>query len=191
MPVRVLRGSAAAVARRPLRAFGGVILVATLGAVSVNALAWQTRRHPSPLFAGKPAEPRPVAARPAPSRPAVAALPPTPPAPVRAREGAAELPRPLPVPAPRPRDPIGEVLRTVETGSVGPKARVEAPKSVAAAQRALVKLGYVAGKIDGVMGPGTRQAIERFERERKLPVTGELGPRTVKELSARAGLPIE
>jgi peptidoglycan hydrolase-like protein with peptidoglycan-binding domain len=41
------------------------------------------------------------------------------------------------------------------------------------------------------MGPGTRQAIERFERERKLTVTGELGPRTVRELAAAAGQPIE
>jgi peptidoglycan hydrolase-like protein with peptidoglycan-binding domain len=41
------------------------------------------------------------------------------------------------------------------------------------------------------MGPTTRQAIERFERERKIPVTGELGARTVRELAAQSGLPVE
>lgn len=193
MLARVLRPAAVALARRPLQTLGGVVLIATVGAVSVNALAWQTKRHPSPLFAAKPGDSRPA---PAPS--ARSALPAVPPPPVqtsapsvRPRETVVEAPRVPPVPAPRPRDPIGEAIRTSETGSVSPHARSDTPKAVTAAQRALVKLGHAPIKVDGVMGPGTRQAIERFERERKIPVTGELSPRTVKELSARAGLPIE
>jgi peptidoglycan hydrolase-like protein with peptidoglycan-binding domain len=55
----------------------------------------------------------------------------------------------------------------------------------------LSKLGYAALRSDGVIGPGTRQAIEKFERDRRLPVTGELNPRTVRELSAQAGMAIE
>ncbi len=62
---------------------------------------------------------------------------------------------------------------------------------MAAGQRALVKLGFGPLKADGLMGPTTRQAIERFERERKIPVTGELGARTVRELAAQSGLPVE
>jgi peptidoglycan hydrolase-like protein with peptidoglycan-binding domain len=46
-------------------------------------------------------------------------------------------------------------------------------------------------KIDGLAGQETRLAIERFEREQKIPVTGELGPRTLRELSARSGMAIE
>jgi hypothetical protein len=188
---RVLRPAAAAVARRPFQTLGGVVLFATVVAVSVNALAWQTKRHPSPLFAAKPGHARPAPA--SSPRPALAAVPPvqTPAPPVRSREAAVDAPRVAPVPAPRPRDPIGEAIRTSETGSVTPNARFDTARSAAAAQRALVKLGHGAVKVDGVIGPGTRQAIERFERERKIPVTGELNPRTVKELTARSGLPIE
>ena len=49
---------------------------------------------------------------------------------------------------------------------------------MAAAQRALTKLGYGTLKSDGAIGPGTRQAIEKFERDRRLPVTGDLNSRT-------------
>jgi peptidoglycan hydrolase-like protein with peptidoglycan-binding domain len=66
---------------------------------------------------------------------------------------------------------------------------VENPARVLAAQKALIKAGFVL-KADGVMGSGTRQAIEGFERERKLPVTGELNPRTLRELSQRTGIAI-
>ena len=64
-------------------------------------------------------------------------------------------------------------------------------RTIAAGQRALVKLGYGPMKADGVMGPGTRQSIERFERERQLPVTGEFSGRTARELSALSGIPVE
>lgn len=194
----LLRPGAAVLARHPVRALGGAILLATIGVVSVNALAWQTGRHPSPLFAAVPkpvdrraaAQPTPVP----PARPAVAAAPPivAPPVPaVRSRDAVAEATRPSPMPVPRPRDPIGDAIRSGETGSVPSGGRLDAPKTVAAAQRALAKLGYASLKVDGVMGPGTRQAIERFERERKISVTGELNARTVKELGAQAGLALE
>ncbi len=95
-------------------------------------------------------------------------------------------------------DPIAQFLRSgvaqapTTTASTSPSATAPNAadiKRVAAAQRALAKLGQ---KIDadGVMGPGTRAAIQRFERENTLPVTGELGVRTVKALSARASIPI-
>jgi peptidoglycan hydrolase-like protein with peptidoglycan-binding domain len=37
------------------------------------------------------------------------------------------------------------------------------------------------------MGASTRAAIEKFERDRKLPVKGEPSPRTFRELATRAG----
>jgi peptidoglycan hydrolase-like protein with peptidoglycan-binding domain len=62
---------------------------------------------------------------------------------------------------------------------------------VAAGQRALAKLGYGTMKVDGIMGPETRQALDRFERERRLPATGEFSHRTARELSTLSGIPVE
>ena len=69
--------------------------------------------------------------------------------------------------------------------------RTDAPERIAAAQRALNKLGYGPLKADGSIGPGTRQAIERFERDRRLAVTGEVGSRTARELASQSGLPVD
>jgi peptidoglycan hydrolase-like protein with peptidoglycan-binding domain len=55
------------------------------------------------------------------------------------------------------------------------------------AQKALVRLGYVL-RADGVFGVTTRQAIERYERDNKLPVRGELTPKLARELVAKSGL---
>lgn len=50
-------------------------------------------------------------------------------------------------------------------------------------QRALTKLGYGPLKDDGLMGPGTKAAIEKFERDRKLPVKGEAAGPTLRALT--------
>ncbi len=60
-------------------------------------------------------------------------------------------------------------------------------KSVIFAQRALAKLGYALHQ-DGVYGGTTRQAIEKFERSNGLPVKGELSPKILRLLGARAGV---
>jgi peptidoglycan hydrolase-like protein with peptidoglycan-binding domain len=60
---------------------------------------------------------------------------------------------------------------------------------VAAAQRALVKLGFVL-EADGVAGTSTRQAIERYERDRGLPARGVLSPDLVRRLGTESGMPI-
>lgn len=44
--------------------------------------------------------------------------------------------------------------------------------SVADLQRALAQAGYNPGPADGLMGPGTRAAIEAFQRDQGLSVTG-------------------
>ena len=108
----------------------------------------------------------------------------------------AEQPKPV---AKQPDfDPIAQFLRSgvaqAPKTTASTTAATNAPsdaeiKRVAAAQRALSKLGQNIDA-DGLMGPGTRAAIQRFERDNKLPVTGDLGARTVKALSARASIPI-
>lgn len=57
-------------------------------------------------------------------------------------------------------------------------------------QRALADFGYGQIKPSGVMDAETRAAIEKFERERRLPVTGNVSERVVRELAAMTGRPL-
>lgn len=57
-----------------------------------------------------------------------------------------------------------------------------APQDIVAAQKALTELGYGPLKADGALGPGTRQAIEKYQREAGLTVTGELHAETLQVL---------
>jgi peptidoglycan hydrolase-like protein with peptidoglycan-binding domain len=73
-----------------------------------------------------------------------------------------------------------------------PIAELIAPtKQVLAIQRALADFGYGQIKPTGVYDPGTQAAIEKFERDRKLPVTGQISDQLVRELSAVTGRPLE
>jgi peptidoglycan hydrolase-like protein with peptidoglycan-binding domain len=74
-------------------------------------------------------------------------------------------------------DPIAEML--------GPSKRV------LAVQRALAEFGYAQIKPTGVLDTETQAAIERFERERKLPITGSVSDRVTRELAAITGRPLE
>jgi hypothetical protein len=49
-------------------------------------------------------------------------------------------------------------------------------------QKQLSSLGYDPGTIDGVMGPKTRAAIMRFQRDRRLLPSGSVGPATTAYL---------
>jgi peptidoglycan hydrolase-like protein with peptidoglycan-binding domain len=83
---------------------------------------------------------------------------------------------PAPIPPAKP-DPIGDLI---------------APsKQVVAVQRALSEFGYGQIKPTGIVDPETQSAIQKFERERKLPVTGQLSHRVVRELAALTGRPLE
>jgi peptidoglycan hydrolase-like protein with peptidoglycan-binding domain len=53
-------------------------------------------------------------------------------------------------------------------------ARAEGPPNVMQAQRLLKDLGYEVGVVDGKAGARMRAAIKAFQRDRGLPVTGEL-----------------
>jgi hypothetical protein len=87
----------------------------------------------------------------------------------------------------RGEDAIGGLIKGVVAAP--PARAVEPEQSVAAAQRALMKLGFVV-RPDGLFGGTTRQAIERFERDNKLPVRGELTARIKAELSRQSGVEI-
>jgi Putative peptidoglycan binding domain len=96
-----------------------------------------------------------------------------------------------PTKPPVARDAIGEMIRMGGPVPTPPAnvGRADSSDVVLSGQRALAKLGYDI-KADGIMGSGTRQAIERFERERKLPVTGDFTARTARELSAASGIAV-
>jgi peptidoglycan hydrolase-like protein with peptidoglycan-binding domain len=64
-------------------------------------------------------------------------------------------------------------------------------KRIIALQRALAEYGYGQIRPTGIMDADTQAAIARFERERKLPVTGQASDRIVRELAAMTGRPLE
>ena len=79
--------------------------------------------------------------------------------------------------APPRNDPIAQLI--------APSARV------LAIQRALAEFGYGQIKPTGVYDPDTRTAIEKFERDRRLPIDGQISDRFVRELAAMTGRPLE
>jgi hypothetical protein len=177
--------------RRPARTILGAAFSAVLVGIAINALFFQTARHPAPLMAEtarKPVTAAPVPAPPA--RPAQAAPSPAP----ALQTAAAASPKPAAV-AKEPSentaaksagDPIGALIRgSSPSVAAGDMER----ERVHAAQRALIRLGYNV-KADGVIGSSTRQAIEKFERDRNIRVTGELSPRTVRELATQSRIAI-
>jgi peptidoglycan hydrolase-like protein with peptidoglycan-binding domain len=72
-----------------------------------------------------------------------------------------------------------------------PPAPIPTSKRVLAVQRALADFGYGQVRPTGVLGSETKAAIERFERERKLPVTGQISERVTRELAAVTGRPLD
>jgi peptidoglycan hydrolase-like protein with peptidoglycan-binding domain len=64
-------------------------------------------------------------------------------------------------------------------------------RRVIALQRALALYGYGQIKPTGIVDAETRAAIERFERERKLPVTGQPSERVARELAGLTGRPLD
>jgi peptidoglycan hydrolase-like protein with peptidoglycan-binding domain len=78
----------------------------------------------------------------------------------------------------RPRhDPIADLL--------GPSRRL------IAVQRALSDFGYGQIKPTGTSSPETVAAIEKFERSRRMPVTGQVSDRLMRELAVVTGRPLE
>jgi peptidoglycan hydrolase-like protein with peptidoglycan-binding domain len=60
------------------------------------------------------------------------------------------------------------------------------PTSVRAVQSQLRQLGFYSGGTDGVWGPSTASALERFQQSRGLPPNGQLNPATVSALGLSA-----
>jgi len=54
-------------------------------------------------------------------------------------------------------------------------------------QQTLAKLGYDPGPIDGLIGSSTGEAIQKFEADQKMPVTGRINGRLIKHLKQASG----
>lgn len=166
-------GFVALMLRHPRDVFGIAAALCGIGAILINALFLQNARHPAPLFGANVVNLRanetivpPVVKSPQP-RPVEFARPDAPRATKPAAAAAANT----------NADPLGELIST--------------NRRMMAVQRALTQFGYGQIKPDGAMGPETRAAIERFEKEQKLPVTGKMSDRLVRDLGALTGRPLE
>ena len=160
----------------PARGYAAAALTAALVGIVINALALQHARHPAPFFAHAPIA---TVAAPSPTQ-APAQVP---------AQAAAETPA-APTPPARPvqlgaaaasgaDDAIADVLRADQ--------EQEAQKRLAAAQAALVRLGYVV-KADGEPSAATSTALRDFERAHGLPPSNDVTPRLLKALSTAANV---
>ena len=82
--------------------------------------------------------------------------------------------------------------RTVVPGPSASQGAIPPPPTpsvaqVVAVQRALSEFGYGQIRPTGAVGPDTQRAIAEFERERNLPISGQLSERLIRELSAATG----
>jgi hypothetical protein len=195
----------------PKDVLAGLLATAAICAIIANALFLQAGRHPSPMFGS-------VVTLPAPQSPAVSPLPR--PRPVElTRSIDADPPEIRPVEVTRGADPRQVEIKGADPKNADPMAnlvvksttppaaasssvaRPPAPipanaqsagaRRVAAVQRALTQYGYGQLKPTGAIGVDTQNAIAKFERDRKLPVTGQMSDRLVKELTAMIGHPID
>ena len=197
----------------------GLLAFAAVSAIIANALFLQAGRHPSPMFgtvtrmpaaavAPSPLpRPRPVdaAARvadPVASEPRVIELKSADPRsdarsadprsadpksdPMTNLVKATATPQATPSNIARPPAPIPAASRHETIANQTPAAR-----RVAAVQRTLTEYGYGQLKPTGTVGSDTQAAIQKFERERKLPVTGQVSDRLLRELTAMIGRPVD
>jgi peptidoglycan hydrolase-like protein with peptidoglycan-binding domain len=85
-----------------------------------------------------------------------------------------------------------KAARPAEPVRNDPIAALIAPsKRVLAIQRALSDFGYGQINPTGQYDPDTRAAIEKFERDHRLPVTGQISDRVVRELAGMTGRLLE
>ena len=77
------------------------------------------------------------------------------------------------------------------TVSRGDAVQVTGLRRVAAVQRVLTEYGYGQLKATGTIGSDTQAAILKFERDHKMPPTGQMSDRLVRELTAMIGHPVD
>lgn len=202
----------------PKDTIAGLVAFAAVSAIIANALFLQVGRHPAPMFGslaipaaaltpanplprprpveadGTLLEPRPTEIKPAESKASDSKAPES-----KASEKAAD---------PKSTDSIAHLVKgtagapaasstiarppvpmpTVSRGDAGQNI---GSRRVAAVQRVLTEYGYGQLKSTGTIGSDTQAAILKFERDHKMPPTGQMSDRLVRELTAMVGRPID
>lgn len=198
----------------PKDTLAGLVAAAAVSAIVANALFLQTGRHPAPMFgtvinlpapssmslANPLPRPRPVGADTSPLEPKVTEFRVEPKPAEKAPEKSAETT----ASTPRSGDPMTNLVIKATTPTSAPSAvavaRPPAPipmqqspaaRRLAGVQRALSEYGYGNLKITGTMSGETQSAIQTFERQHKMPVTGQVSDRLLRELAAAIGHPVE
>jgi hypothetical protein len=193
----------------PKDTVAGLLALAAAAAIIANAVFLQHGPHPAPMFGS-------VVHLPPASLATVSLLPR--PRPAEADETSSEPrllePHANEVRASGPRvvdqrsiDPLGNLVKTTTTASLPtaappasnalrppapiPVVQITGSRRVAAVQRALTEYGYGQLKATGTTGSDTQAAIQKFERDRKLPVTGQVSDRLVRELTVMIGHSID
>lgn len=190
----------------------GALAAAVIVAILVNALFLQAGRHPSPMFGTVVMlpPPAPVAAasllpRPRPVEAAARSVDPPVPAPAEAKPVEVRaVDKSTEKSADKTADPMTNlVVKSINAPAAAPSnvTRPPAPipaanqspaaRRIAGVQRALTEYGYGQLKPTGTIGADTQAAISKFERDRKLPVTGQMSDRLVRELTAMIGHPVD
>jgi Putative peptidoglycan binding domain len=205
--------------RSPKDAVAGALALAAVGAIVTNALFLQAGPHPSPMFGSvvtmpavtPPANPlprpRPVDATtrsdaaPPEARPAEPRV-------VESRTAAEPKASEVRASDPKVADPLANLVKATTAPPATAPTVLRPPASIpishsdiglspggsrriAAVQRALTEYGYGQLKPTGTIGADTQAAIQKFEREHKVPATGQVTDRLVRELSAMIGHPVE
>ncbi|MBK6660083.1 MAG: peptidoglycan-binding protein [Proteobacteria bacterium] len=87
-------------------------------------------------------------------------------------------------------DPAWKKSQTTQAApaaAAAPQAVAAQPnlnQAVSNLQSQLAARGYDPGPIDGVMGERTRQAIRAYQRDRQMPVDGQVSQALVSSLAA-------
>ena len=196
----------------PKDTVAALLAFAAAVAIIANALFLQHGPHPAPMFGSLVHMPSPSPAtvsllpRPRPAEAGPAAYEP------QWLEPRATGVRPVESHSSEPRsvDPLGNLVKATTTGALSsataavpptsvmlrppgpiPPVQVTGSRKVATVQRLLTEYGYGQLRATGIIGADTQAAIQKFERDRKLPVTGQVSDRLMHELSAMIGHPID
>jgi hypothetical protein len=193
--------------RRPRDSFAMMLAAAGVTAIMVNGLFLQHGPHPAPIF---PIKPLPVAGNDSTS--AIKVPRPRPVDPDTSRREPARVAKPQATQSlisphkdaiaelitQRPPSPVPQTAPQQSSAQQSPSPQSSAHQSppqsspqMLAVQRALSDFGYGQIKPTGVYDADTRLAIQRFERDRHLPITGEVSERVRRELAALTGRPLD
>lgn len=193
----------------PKDTLAGLVAVAAVSAIVANALFLQTGRHPAPMFGtvinlpmpssvpqpNPLPRPRPVGADTSPLEPKATEFRVEPKPAERAAEKAVEAT----ASTPRSGDAMTNLVKATTSPSVAvarppapiPVQQSPAARRISGVQRALSEYGYGQLKVTGTMSGETQSAIQKFEREHKMQVTGQVSDRLLRELGAAIGHPVE